>query len=656
MKENRLLFTSIIVTTIALTLGLIYIFQNQISYALIISVPLMLLIILTVMFLRKQRKRYTERINSLTYTINEVGSDIFDNLPVGIMTYNKSELVVWANDYLKDVIGENVEGSNIDEFFPGLTNAIQSKEDFHLVLNERNFNFLINEQSSIVYLFDNTAYWALEQDFEDQTSCLGILTIDNYEESVSNLDAQSRSDVEYSISQYVSNWCVNNRIYVRRYSSSKYILFFNSRTLDILKNTNFILIDKVREIGEEKKINVTVSLGIATNETDYVRLGEKAVEAIDLAQVRGGDQVVVKSKDEDTKFYGGKTDAVEKATRVKARMIAQSIEKLIDNSGNIIVMGHAMPDHDSFASCIAVARMAKDLGKEVYVHLDKDDLSLSMKKAYEFFKGNELASIIKSEDFILEQITEKTILFSVDNHKPRLVSSKAILEKCKNAIVIDHHRRGEEFISNPILTYVEPYASSTSELITELITYQRHMMDMTPDEATLLLLGIIVDTKHFTYRTGGRTFDAASWLKTMGADTILAKELLKIDSESYFRRNKIVKNAKVVEDGIVIAYADHEDTVSNVMLARVADELLEVDGFEVTFVIGRLKDGRIGVSARSLGNYNVMTIMEQMEGGGHLTNAATQIEDTTIEEVYNRILVLLKQRLEESEQNESNSN
>jgi c-di-AMP phosphodiesterase-like protein len=637
-------------------LGIVYIFQTNVQLSIIVGVPFLILQFFMIKLYRRQSKKYSERVNSLTYTINEVGSDIFDNLPIGILTYNQSELVVWVNDYLKQIVGDGIEGSNIDEFFPGLIQAINNKEDYHLVIEDKNFNFLINEKSSIIYLFDNTAYWDLKQDHIDQGSCLGILTIDNYDESVSNLDAQSRSEVEYSVSQYVSNWCVNNKIYVRRYTSSKYILLLNNRTLDILTSNNFILMDKVREIGEEKKINVTVSLGIATNETDYVKLGERAVEAIDLAQVRGGDQVVIKSKDEETRFYGGKTDAVEKATRVKARMIAQSIEKLIDNSGNIVVMGHANPDHDSFASSIAVARMAKDLGKEVYVHIDKKDLSNSMQKVYEFFKSSDLFKLLKSEEFILSEITEKTILICVDNHKPRLVSSKAILEKCKNTIVLDHHRRGEEFVSNPILTYVEPYASSTSELVTELITYQRHISEMTPDEATLLLLGIIVDTKHFTYRTGGRTFDAASWLKAMGADTITAKELLKVDKDTYFGVNKIVKNAKVITDVFVIASADFDDVVSTVTLAKVADELLSVDGFEVTFAIGKLNDGRIGVSARSLGEVNVQAIMEKMEGGGHLTNAATQLENVSLDEVYNRIIVLMEKRLEESEQSESNIN
>ncbi len=654
MKDSRLLITAIVLTFLISILSLLYIYQINWQYSLITALPMIFLLYFIYRYSKKEKQAFIERINNLTYTINEVGSDIFDNLPIGILTYNKSELVVWTNDYLKEITNDSIEGSNIDEFFPGLIQAIHNNEDYHLVIEGKNFNFLINEESSIVYLFDNTEYWNLKQDYLDQSACLGILTIDNYDESVSNLDAQTRSEVEYSVSQYVSNWCVNNRIYVRRYSTSKYILFLNNRTMEIIKSNNFILIDKVREIGEDNKINITVSLGISTNETDFVSLGEKAVEAIDLAQVRGGDQVVVKSKGEETKFFGGKTDAVEKATRVKARMIAQSIEKLIDNSENIVVMGHAYPDQDSFGSSLAVARMARDLGKEVYIHFDVNDLSKSMEKTYEFFRGHELFSSPKSEDYILDKITEKTILISVDNHKPRLVSSKAILEKCKNAIVIDHHRRGEEFINNPILTYVEPYASSTCELISELITYQKHIMHMTPDEATLLLLGIIVDTKHFTYRTGGRTFDAASWLKSMGADTISAKELLKVDSDMYFRINKIIKNATVVEEGVVIATADFDDIVSTVTLAKVADELLSVDGFEVSFAIGKLKDGRIAVSARSLGEFNVQSIMERMEGGGHLTNAATQLEDTTMEEVYNRVLVEIEKRLEESDKNESN--
>ena len=654
MKEYKLFTAAIIIIIIWLAATIIYIFRQSPAIGFSVTLPFTAFLILIFVHVKKLMDKYKARFKNLTYTINEVGSDIFDNLPVGILTYDKSELVVWVNDYLHELIGENIEGSSIDQYFPGLLQAINNKEDFNLEINNRKFNFMINDKSGIVYLFDNTDYWSLKQDYVDEGVSLGILTIDNYEESVHNLDAQSRSEVEYLVSQYVTNWCVNNKIFVRRYSSSKYILMLNNRTLEILKNTNFILIDKIREIGEEKKINITVSLGIATQETDFVKIGEKASEAIDLAQVRGGDQVVIKSHGQETKFYGGKTDAVEKATRVKARMIAQSIERLIENSGNIVVMGHRNPDQDSFGSCIALARMAHDLDQEVYIHFDHNDVSLSMRKTVDAFENHEIFKYIKTEDYILEKITEKTILISVDNHKPSLVSSQAILEKCKNAIVIDHHRRGEEFIPNPILTYVEPYASSTSELIAELITYQKHITHMTPEEATLLLLGIIVDSSHFTYRTGGRTFDAASWLKTMGADTIDAKDLLKVNQKTYFDINKIIKNATIVEDGVVIAQADYDDVISTVTLALVADELLTVDGFKVSFAIGKLKGGRIGVSARSLGGINVQTIMEKMGGGGHLTNAATQINDTSMDEVYNKILVQLDERFEEVEQYEDN--
>lgn len=372
-------------------------------------------------------------------------------------------------------------------------------------------------------------------------------------------------------------------------------------------------------------------------------LGDLAQSSLDLALGRGGDQVAIKLPEGKVRFYGGKTNPVEKRTRVRARVISHALGELMEESRLVLIMGHRYPDMDAVGSSIGLLKIAKIHQPNAFVVLNEDELDRSVERLLEYVKQKpEIYRHFISAEQALDLDLRNALLVIVDTHKPSFCIEERLVEKIDRIVVIDHHRRSEEFVQNPLLVYMEPYASSTSELVTELLEYQPiEKIDMI--EATALLAGIIVDTKSFTLRTGSRTFDAASFLRSRGADTILVQNLLKGDLKTFIQKSKIIENVDFYRDGIAIAKANEDEMTSQILLAQTADTLLTMENVLASFVIGRKSDGTVGISARSLGHVNVQLIMELLHGGGHLTNAATELEDVTIDEAER----MLKQAIDE---------
>ncbi|GGF17721.1 hypothetical protein GCM10010954_15580 [Halobacillus andaensis] len=314
-------------------------------------------------------------------------------------------------------------------------------------------------------------------------------------------------------------------------------------------------------------------------------------------------------------------------------MISHAMKELVQNSERVLIMGHKSPDMDAVGASIGILKIAQANQKEGNIVLDPDDIDTGVQRMIEEIeKDDELWSNFITPEDAMELVTNDTLLVVVDTHKPSLVMEEKLLTKTEHVVVIDHHRRAEEFISDPTLVYMEPYASSTAELVTELLEYQPKKLKLSMLEATALLSGIIVDTKAFTLRTGSRTFDAASYLRSKGADTVLVQKFMKEDIDVYVQRSRLIEKADIYREGIAISAGEHGEEYGPVIIAQAADTLLTMTGIVCSFVISERKDGRIGISARSLGDINVQVIMERMNGGGHLTNAATQLEDTTIED------------------------
>ena len=383
-------------------------------------------------------------------------------------------------------------------------------------------------------------------------------------------------------------------------------------------------------------------------EAPFDKLADLAQSNLDLALGRGGDQAIVKAVDEEPRYYGGKTNPMEKRTRVRSRMISQAMQKLMKDSDKIFVMGHKNPDMDSVGSSLGVARIAMMLKKEVYVVIDEDDINKDVAKLIQKIKEyKQLNDNLISSKEAERLINPDDLVVLVDHHKPVLSIAPSLLRKSKRNMVIDHHRRGEEFTENPLLVYIEPYASSTAELITELFEYvSTDGEPINRIEATAMLGGIVVDTNNFSLRTGSRTFDAASYLQSVGANSTMIQRLLKEDPKNYLKRSELIQTLDYVIDGVAIAHGKNDEVYPSVTAAQTADTMLSMSGVEAAFVITRRSEETVGISARSLGKINVQTIMEKMGGGGHLSNAATQIDDRSISEVIEELKEVIHSQLD----------
>ncbi|TQR11528.1 DHH family phosphoesterase [Psychrobacillus soli] len=591
----------------------------------------------------------TERhIETLSYRMKKVGEEALLEMPIGILLINDQYVIEWANPYMTQklpfdtIIGEELFSISTD--FKQLLKQEDSKETV-ISFDDNNYKVLYKAEEKLLYFFDITEQVEMESLYYGDRTVIGVLFIDNYDEIAQGMDDQTRGQLNSIVTSCVNDWGAKYGIYVKRISSDRFLAVFNESILVELEKNKFSILDDIRETTSKFGFSLTLSVGVGTGSISLVELGELAQSSLDLVLGRGGDQVAIKHPSGKVKFYGGKTNPVEKRTRVRARVISHALRDLIQDSDQVFVMGHRMPDMDAIGSAVGVRKMAEMNKVDGYVVIDFNELDNSVTRLMDEIKEKpELYDRFISPEEAMNKMSDKTLLVVVDTHKPSLVIDEKLLQKAEKIVVIDHHRRGEEFISNTMLVYMEPYASSTSELVTELIEYQPKHQKITSLEATSMLAGIIVDTKSFTLRTGARTFEAASYLRTNGADTVLVQRLLKEDIDTYIERSKIVQTVEFFGEGIAIAHGADNIAYSQVLLAQTADILLTMNNITASFVIGRKSDSKIGISARSLGDVNVQLVMEKLNGGGHLTNAACQLEDKTIEEA----TMLLKNAITET--------
>lgn len=582
-----------------------------------------------------------KHIETLSYRLKKVGEEALLEMPIGIVLLNDNQLIEWANPYMtKQMPQDTLIGLNVHELSEQIPDVLSSDEinDMTVEIGDYNFKVFYKPEEKLLYFFDVTEQVEIETLYYGDRTVIGILFIDNYDEITQGMDDQVRGQLNSLITSTVNSWGAEFGIFVKRVASDRFIAVLNESILLTLEKTKFSILDEIREVTTQFGHGVTLSAGVGAASTSLVELGALAQSSLDLVLGRGGDQVAIKQADGKVKFYGGKTNPVEKRTRVRARVISHALRDLIQDSDQVLVMGHRLPDMDSIGAAVGVRKMAEMNQVDGYVVIDFQELDKSVIRLMDEIKQNEaLYSRFISPEEALNRMTEKTLLVVVDTHKPSLVIDDRLLQRAEKVVVIDHHRRGEEFIENTLLVYLEPYASSTAELVTELIEYQPKHDKLTMLEATSMLAGITVDTKSFTLRTGARTFEAASFLRTNGADTVLVQSLLKEDLDTYVERAKIIQSVEFYKEGVAIAHAPEGEQYNQILLAQTADILLTMSNVQASFVIGRRDESNVGISARSLGNINVQLIMENLGGGGHLTNAATLLENTTIEEAIEQV-------------------
>ncbi|WP_047983468.1 DHH family phosphoesterase [Ornithinibacillus californiensis] len=601
----------------------------------IMTVLLALSFYYTIQIEKKLTDETEQYISTLSYRVKKVGEEALLEMPIGIILFSEDYNVEWTNHYMNQFTDEDtVVGESLNVISEDLIPMIKENHDeTRISIEEFEFQAIIRKEERLIYFFDRTEQAELETLYHNDQTVLFIIFLDNYDEITQNMDDTIKSQLNSEVTAFLNQWSSSYGLYLKRTSQDRFLAVGTKEILKDLEKAKFDILDEMHELNSELDIPITLSIGVGVGNAPLPELGQLAQSSLDLALGRGGDQVAIKDDSGKVRFYGGKTNPMEKRTRVRARVISHALRDLVRASDRVIIMGHQGPDMDSIGSAIGIMNIAQTNGIDGYIVFDPDDVSTGV---------NRLIDAVKAEPNIWQHfidpetaedlITNRSLIVVVDTHKPSMVVSKRLLSKSEYKVVIDHHRRAEEFIDNPTLVYMEPYASSTAELVTELLEYQPKGEKLRMLEATALLAGIIVDTKSFTLRTGSRTFDAASYLRAKGADTVLVQQFLKEDLDLYVKRSKLIERTNIYRQSIAISKADPGDVYGPVLIAQTADTLLTMTGISASFVIAERSDGKIGISARSLGEINVQIIMEQMNGGGHLTNAATQLEDTTIED------------------------
>ncbi len=477
--------------------------------------------------------------------------------------------------------------------------------------------------SLAIYFFDDTEYESLKSRYSEERTCIGIVQVDNYDELKASNPDEVRLTILKEADRKIRQWCLKISASVHNQKDYIYFIVFENRYLEKLIQSKFSILDDIRDIETESDFPVTLSVGIGAGGKTLAQTHQFAQDAMDMALGRGGDQAVVKRGGGRMDYFGGKMQAVEKSNKGKSRIVAHALRQLIDQSSRVLIMGHRFPDMDAFGAALGVYRIAAMRGREAHIVINAYHETLQ--EVYRLARESEAYSFVDNEK-ALAIADKETLVVVLDTHRPSLVESPELLGMTDRIAVIDHHRRAKEVIENATLAYMESYASSTSELVTEILQYTLEKKSISKFEAEALLAGITVDTNRFSVKTGVRTFEAASWLRRSGADTSSVKRYFQDDVGAFKLRADAIVNARISEKGFAYSVCRGVHPDMQVINAQAADELLTIKGVVASFVAGVAEGGKTVVSARSLGEVDVQTVMEKLGGGGHLTTAGAQVD------------------------------
>ncbi|MBQ3879116.1 MAG: DHH family phosphoesterase [Oscillospiraceae bacterium] len=598
---------------------------------------------LTFSLWKKQQEQVQKQIESITMDINTVSALATSDSPVALaVVQTATGGILWGNDCFADLTKRysSISDLNITDIFESvdvssLHQLLEKGGSILASYEGREFKIALQRARAQKFrglctlsFTDVTEEEASIRDLEHKRPVVALLQIDNYDELVANLSGYDRTFLLANIESKINSWADKSTAIMVRGDRNRYTLLFEEGYLDAYRAERFELLDAVREIKNPEGMSATLSMGLGCQGRTYNENVVNARLALDMALSRGGDQAVVKNTG-NYEFFGGSSREVEKRTKVRARIVANTVSDLVKSSPNVIIMGHRYSDMDSLGSSVGVACICRKLGvpwKIVY-----DERTTSAKVLHDnIAQASEYASGFVSGEKALELMTDDTLLVVVDVNNADFTDAPAVVERAKKIVVIDHHRRTQKYIEKSVINLHEPYASSASELVSELLQYITTTQDILRAEAECMLAGIMLDTKNFTVKTGVRTFESAAFLRRAGADTIEVKMLFKNDMDDYMDRCDIIKTAQRYQSGIAIAYT--EKNVKREIAAQAADELMNIEGVEGSFVVFRYNDGT-QVSGRSLGKINVQVILEKLGGGGSMMEAGAQPGDKSVMDV-----------------------
>lgn len=606
-------------------------------------IPAILIDIILIIQLAVANDNIYSFIAEVNHDIGSIEHEALFLLPIPTVVLDSNQNVIWFNDAFIQKFSEpdSAFGMNINEIFEDSV-SINPNKSSTVSHDGRQYKVLSNTYSensntlSILCFQDITDFTSLSETFADTRPCVMIIMIDNYEDIMADTKESEKAHVLVSIEKLFEDFISQTTGIIRRVSNDKFIAVLEEQHIKPIIEQRFKILDRAREIKIDDRRCITLSIGVGHHAPTLADSEIFAKQALDMALGRGGDQAAVKNLN-GFKFYGGVSQGVEKQSRIKSRIIAAAMQELISNSSDVFIMGHRFGDLDSIGSAIGMAGAIRCMDKISYVVTDFDK---NLAKPL----INKLLS--KSEQYIfmdvseaLSRFEEKSLLIIVDTHNKDIIESKLLYEKAKHIIIIDHHRKNVNFIDNAVIFHHEPYASSASEMVTELIQYFKLQRKLPSVYAEALLSGIMLDTKNYVMRTGVKTFEASAYLKKLGADTIAVKELFSSSMEVYKKRSQLISSAQI-HNGYAVAAAEKSDNDIRIAAPQTADELLNIIGVKASFVIYNL-GGIVNISARSTGSVNVQVIMEKLGGGGHQTMAAAQLPSVSIDYAREKLIDIL---------------
>jgi c-di-AMP phosphodiesterase-like protein len=610
-------------------------------------------------------RRFERYCRNVVRNINEMLNYAVDELPQAIVIVNEDGRIQWCNDRITAYLPEKPEqDTDIKDVWPGVIVApVWGQEGEYVFAHEDKYYHVYyhpvkmaprQEPLMTLYIQDVTSHEQLKNTYQQSRTVLVYIQIDNYDEVMQGQTEAERTSLLLAVNQTIDKWMKNLGGFMRRVSEDLYVVILTREGLDQALNEKFDVLDKARQLQSTNRLPVTLSMGIAVAENQTMaELGAQAQAGLDLALGRGGDQVAVMMNGK-TQFFGGRAKAVEKHTRVKARVVAHAIREIMEGADEIYIMGHHNEDFDCFGAAMGVAKMARQLEKPYHIVLS--DMNDGIDKFLELLKEKEeYADVFVHAEDIKNSTALNPVLIVVDTHIPHLVADPTLLDSVHQVVVIDHHRRSENFIKSPLLVYIEPAASSTSELITELLMYFGDDIRLGRLDATALYSGIVVDTKNFAVQTGVRTFDAAAFLRRSGADPVMVRHLFRSDYDTTVALARTKSRAELYPGGLIIATIPERMNNIQVIAAQAADSLLRIENVRMSILIFQLTEDTVGLSARSTGELNVQVIMESFGGGGHQNVAGAQIKGGNLAAIKAKVIEVSEKYIEENDKDESNS-
>ena len=638
--------------------------------AVILTVYLGIYFIFTLYMYLNNSEILRKEMISFATSYGQLQGELLRNFDVPYALLDATGKIEWLNDAFAAAVHKDTDyRRSITTIFPSIRrdNLPVDDKEIHIQVEMEGYSFMarikklhmedllpsntmLDEKARkgelySLFLIDDTAARLAIQEVDDQSLVVGFVYIDNYEEAVDTLEDVRKSLLVALIDRKVTKYFAAIDGICSKMEKDKYLIVMRKKALRQLEESHFDLLEDAKTVKIGNEMAITLSIGIGLDGLSFTQNYEFARNAIDLALGRGGDQAVVKNS-ENVTYYGGKSRQVEKSTRVKARVKAQALKEIIDARDTVFIMGHRLGDPDSFGAALGIYRIALTLNRQAYIVIN--ERTVSLRQALSLFEKNENYSkdMIIDSVHALEYVTDNSALVVVDTNKPSLTECPELLKKCKSIVVLDHHRQGTEVIENATLSYVEPYASSACEMVSEILQYTGENVKIRPEEADTIYGGIVVDTNNFTNRTGVRTFEAAAFLRRCGADVTRVRKLFRDDVASYRAKADAVSHAQIFRDVYAISVCNAEEAESpTVVGAQAANDLLDIKGVKASFVLTRYQ-GKVFISARSIDEVNVQLIMERMGGGGHLNIAGCQLENTTVEKAIDILKTTISDMME----------